>query len=316
MNKVCSTNLYFDNALGTFLTIHIICFIIPPGEVHCCTGARWHPQEGNLGGERPAHTDLLPKGQTQNRTTSHLQGGKPQGRRSLPAASSCYTEQIRDDRLYCGDINIRIVFPLHVKFPHFSRKFDLQDELALHNANFEYMPRFVYVHLDSFHLFCWSLSLRQNSICISFVQCLVGQKVTSTAVKNQGVSYPHLFLLRFPEGTHFIIYVYVISPPVDQWDYVKPLAVECIVSRMCTKQTNRCPTRNKNPKHHKVVSVLLLQVKMFVLKNTCYTEFFNITLLTKLFCSLFKSKVFDSSCRIITLFTIFFCFYALSNMTM
>lgn len=95
----------------------------------------------------------------------------------------------------------------------------------------------------------------------------------NSSQKSRGF-VPTLILFRFPEGTHFIIYVYVISPPVDQWDYVKPLAVECIVSRI--KQTNRCPTRNTNPNHHKVVSVLLLQVKMLVLKNTCYTEFFNI----------------------------------------
>ena len=197
VNKVWNTNLYFDNGLGTFLTIHIICFVTHPGAVHCCTGAQWHPQESNLGGERPAHTDLLPQGQAQNRTTSHLQGGKPQGKRSLPAASCCYTEQIRDDCLYCGDIKITVVSPLHLKFPHFSRKFDLQDKLALPNVNFEYMPRFVYVHLDCFHSFCWSLSLKQSSICISFVQCLVGQKVTSTTIKNQGILYPYKFYWGF-----------------------------------------------------------------------------------------------------------------------
>lgn len=63
-----------------------IWFVFPLGEVHSGTGAQRDPQEGNLGRKRPASSGLLPQGWAQNHGTSLLQGGEPQGRKSLVLA--------------------------------------------------------------------------------------------------------------------------------------------------------------------------------------------------------------------------------------
>lgn len=62
-------------------------FVISSGEVYCCTGAQWSPQEGNVGGERPTYSGVFSQTRTKDQSASHLPGREPQGRENLPVYS-------------------------------------------------------------------------------------------------------------------------------------------------------------------------------------------------------------------------------------
>lgn len=83
---------------------------ISSGKVYCCAGAKWGPQEGDVGGEGQTYSGVLPQTRATTHGASHLPGAEPQGRKNLIIYHDSFAQEEREGAQHGSVSHFQTVF--------------------------------------------------------------------------------------------------------------------------------------------------------------------------------------------------------------